>query len=41
MRQIEKIDLNIGQAYLSEWNESMAIRELIANFGDTEVFFFI
>lgn len=31
MRQIEKIDLNIGQAYLSEWNESMAIRELIAN----------
>jgi len=31
MRQIEKIDLNIGQAYLSEWSESMAIRELIAN----------
>lgn len=31
MRKIENIDLNIGQAYLSEWTIDMAIRELIAN----------
>lgn len=31
MRKIENIDLNIGQAYLSEWTVDMAIRELIAN----------
>lgn len=31
MKQIGKIDLNIGQAYLSEWTIGMAIRELIAN----------
>ena len=34
MRKIGDIDLNIGQAYLSEWTEGMAIRELIANAMD-------
>lgn len=31
MSLIERKDLNIGKPYLSDWNESMAIRELIAN----------
>lgn len=31
MRKIESIDLNIGQPYLSDWSEGMAIREFIAN----------
>ena len=31
MMQVGEVDLNIGQSYLSEWTEGMAIRELIAN----------
>lgn len=37
MKEIDKIDLNIGKAYLSEWNEGMAIRELIANAMDETI----
>ncbi|NFO90830.1 hypothetical protein FDC66_06535 [Clostridium botulinum] len=29
--KMERIDLNIGKIYLSQWNQAMAIRELIAN----------
>ncbi|WP_411167742.1 hypothetical protein ACH36K_11360 [Clostridium sp. MB05] len=31
MRYIGDIDLNIGQSYLSDWNEVLAVKELIAN----------
>lgn len=31
MKCISKIDLNMGEKYLSEWNEILAIREIIAN----------
>ncbi|MEG0296610.1 MAG: hypothetical protein RR620_07805 [Clostridium sp.] len=31
MKEIDSIDLNIGQAYLTDWSVGMALRELIAN----------
>lgn len=31
MKEIDSIDLNIGQEYLTDWSAGMALRELIAN----------